>query len=76
MTVKQLKKELATIPEDYLVILSADEEGNGYMPLRELNVANYKNGEIGLSELTEELRNSGLSEEDVLDGSPAIVLFP
>ena len=30
MKVKELIKELKTIPEDYEVVLSSDEEGNNY----------------------------------------------
>ena len=33
MTVKELKQEIESLPDDMLVILQKDAEGNGYSPL-------------------------------------------
>ena len=72
--------ELITILQqhpDYDVILSQDSEGNGFGPLTEAQVSGYeaKNREVGLLELTPELKRQGYTEEDVR-GKPAIILWP
>lgn len=42
MTVKQLIAELRKFKPDAEVVLSRDEEGNGFSPLREVCVGNYE----------------------------------
>lgn len=37
MTVKELKEKLKNYPDDMLVIVQKDAEGNGYSPLNGLN---------------------------------------
>ena len=83
MTIKELITELQAIEnQDRLVIIQRDPEGNGYMPLTGVwATANYSpyspsQGEAGIEKLTPELRSNGYSEEDVNDGTPAVVLQP
>jgi len=71
-------KELVRTSPEHIIVLSSDEEGNSYSPLRgiETNVM-YNDGEIGLESLTEDLKEQGYSEEDVMiDGKKAIILSP
>jgi predicted DNA-binding ribbon-helix-helix protein len=42
MTVKQLIAELRKFAPDAKVVLSTDEEGNGFSPLREVCCGNYE----------------------------------
>lgn len=85
MKVKDLIKLLQGYDGESIVIMSQDEEGNGYSPLANIStcndvtvyVANNSwSGEVGLAELTDELRDVGYGEDDVLDGVPCIVLWP
>jgi hypothetical protein len=77
MTIKQLIEELAAYEPDRLVVLSRDEEGNGYLPLAQIDSAKFHDGEIGLEELTPELEKQGYSDEDVMKrGKRAVVLYP
>lgn len=85
MTVGELKKELEGVPEDTIVVMSRDGEGNSYSPLYDVN-DNYNylpdstySGEIGLRELTEDDISMGYDEEDLMDDEdaiPALVLWP
>ena len=81
VTVKQLIEELQKQDPGRVVILQKDSEGNGYSPLAALEPLSYLaettwSGEVGLEVLTDALREDGYGEEDVLDGMPALVLFP
>ena len=82
MKVKELKKLLEKVDDDYIVIMAKDAEGNGFSPLAELGdsycyLANSTwSGEIGFKTLTLELIKEGYSEEDIIDGEPALVLWP
>jgi len=71
-------KELVRVSPEHIVVLSSDEEGNSYSPLRGIYTNNmYNEGEIGLETLTEDLKKQGYSEEDVMiDGQKAIVFSP
>ena len=70
MNVKELRDRLAELPDDTLVVLSSDEEGNSYSTVRaviENNVfmdEGYGRGYILLKELTDDLRRQGYTEED------------
>lgn len=71
MKVKDLIKVLKELPEDAIVVLSSDEEGNSYSPLASYNT-NYMyipdsdwSGEIKIKELTPELIKHGYTEEEV-----------
>lgn len=77
MTVKQLINDLSKCDPNSIVILSQDEEGNGFSPLADVdNLKNYCEGEIGLRELTPKLKNMGYTKEDLLKGEKAVVLWP
>lgn len=76
MTVGDLKDLLQNVDRRLLVILASDAEGNSYSPLDEATAGNYADGEVGLEKLTEEDKKNGYGEEDVLNGAPAIVLYP
>lgn len=54
MTVKQLRESLANIPDDVVLILQKDDEGNGYRYMRGIDYAvppnpdaNFYSGEYG-----------------------------
>lgn len=76
MNVKQLIKRLEKFDPDMLVVMSTDSEGNGFDTLTSIETHSYKDGEIGLLELTPELKERGYTNEDVLIGKPAVVLWP
>lgn len=82
MTVEQLIKKLEKIEnKKRIVVMSRDAEGNGYSPLSGFWEASYKaettwSGEVGLEKLTKADEKAGYSEEDVLKGTPALVLTP
>lgn len=81
MTVKELIEELKKEDGDRIVVLQKDAEGNGYSPYEECYTAAYVAettwyGEVGLEELTDDFRQQGYGEEDVLDGQPALILRP
>lgn len=76
MKIKDLKKALEGIDEETLVVLSRDEEGNGYGVLSVVNQNTYKDGEIGFAKLTPELEKQGYTEEDLLEGELAVVFYP
>ena len=77
MTVKELKAKLKGVPDDTLVVLSCDAEGNSYTEADDTSLMNYNDGKIGFKEITMELFGQGYTQEDVmLDGKPAIILWP
>jgi len=41
MTVRELREALAGLPDDMLVVMSRDAEGNGYSPLVETSESMY-----------------------------------
>jgi hypothetical protein len=80
MTVKELIEVLTRLNQDAIVVLSKDSEGNYCSPLSDVETANYAadsptSGEIGLIELTPDAIEHGYTEEDVIDGVPAVVLL-
>lgn len=85
MTIKELREAIAELPDDMLVVMSKDGEGNGYSPLSGVDQSMYRadstwSGEIAIAALTDEAREQGYSDEDVgtkEDGyEPAVVLWP
>jgi len=81
MTVKELIEQLKKEDPDRLVIMAKDPEGNGYSPLSDFWSGAYRAettwfGEVGLESLTDEYRKQGYTEEDVIDGVPALILTP
>lgn len=65
-----------------LVVLSRDEEGNGFSELEdvatEMNFAkDGSDGCIGYRKLTPKLEKMGYTEDDIMEyGKPCIVLWP
>ena len=81
MTVKELIVLLQEEDQDRIVVMSKDAEGNYYSPLDDMHACAYRAettwyGEVGLEELTEEDKENGYTEEDVIDGEKAIRLWP
>jgi len=76
ITVAQLIEDLKLQDPSRIVVLSKDAEGNNYAPLHAIDTASYSDGEIGLEKLTKEDEESGYTEEDVVEGKPAVVLWP
>ena len=81
MKVKELIEILSKCNPDADVVLSRDEEGNGYGSLSdvslEYNWDGEYNAEIGLKELTPDLIKGGYEEEDTMpDGLDCVVLWP
>ena len=88
MTVGELKEVLNDCPDDTIIVMSSDGEGNSYSPLAGYNT-DYMyvpdstwSGEIKLKELTPELEAQGYGEDDTYnadydeDAVPALVLWP
>jgi hypothetical protein len=78
MNKSELIKLLNDIEGDPIIVLSRDAEGNGFNKLSDIELSSYDHStrEIGLIELTDDLRKEGYSEEDVLEGERAVVLWP
>jgi hypothetical protein len=81
MNVKKLKKLLNNFNDEDIIILQKDSEGNGYSPLCDIYEGSYEedtpwSGEVGLRELTDELKEKGYAEEDVASGVNAVILCP
>jgi len=78
MKVKDLIKHLSKANPDATVILSHDSEGNSFSPLLIVSKDNnrYSDGEMGLDHLTKDLKEQGFTEEDLLEGEEAVVLWP
>jgi hypothetical protein len=81
MTVQELINELQLLDPDSDVILSSDPEGNDFLLLSDFTVGAYiEDGyylDVGIYELTDELRQQGYEEGDVVEnGKPAVILWP
>lgn len=80
ITAGKLIELLKDFDPELPVMLSRDQEGNGFSPLDELGQSRFcidgYSIETGIDELTEELEEDGFSEEDVIDGPKCIVLWP
>jgi len=81
MTVKELIEFLSRHDPDRIVIMAKDAEGNGYSPLSDGWIGRYRadttwSGDVGLERLTPQLKKDGYSQEDVIDGDPALILCP
>ncbi len=76
MLVKELIEELKNYPQDALVVLSRDIEGNGYLPLYEIRLGSFYESEFGL--LPEQLGTKGYedyTEEDTFPKGVKSVCF-
>jgi hypothetical protein len=78
MRVNELIEKLKLADQEAIVVLSRDGEGNGYSPLYTVEInMKYHDGEVKFRELTQKLKDSGYSEEDVATkGREAVVLWP
>ncbi len=87
MKVKELREIIKDLPDDMLVVVSKDAEGNSITPLAEADADNnryiqYKDdwdGEVRLKELRPENEERGFTDEDVdvdNEGEDALVLWP
>lgn len=79
MTVAELRAKLLNVPDDALVILSRDTEGNGFSTLEEVvtgQVFDEEGDSLHFPELTPELVSLGYGEDDVGEGDPCVVLWP
>lgn len=84
MTVQELREMLDGLPDNMLVVLQKDAEGNGYSPLSGVDSVNcvYRaestfGGKVGYAVLTEELAKAGYDADDVFgDGVLCVVFCP
>jgi hypothetical protein len=70
MTVGELKKLLQNVPDERMVILSGDSEGNKFSPLYEVSA------EDDLRYAADNSWSGELIGEDEGEGTPAIALWP
>lgn len=78
MNVGQLKAELAEYPDDMQIILSQDEEGNGFSPLYDVAESMWA-GEYDQTYVPDEfIGTQGYTEEDRApeDAVKVLVLWP
>jgi hypothetical protein len=63
INVKEFKERLKDVPDDYIVVMSSDAEGNNYSPLYELDKVMYvpENSYMGTisSIIRKKLKNFG-----------------
>lgn len=81
MNVGQLIDQLQELDPSLLVVMSCDEEGNGFGEVREVQSDNRifndeDDGSVGYAALTPELEESGYTEDDIYEGAPCVVLWP
>jgi len=81
MNVKELIELLSKEDQDAIVIIAKDSEGNRYSPFSAMEYSAYLadstwSGSVGLLTLTPENIADGYSEEDLIGGEPAVVLYP
>ena len=81
MNVKELKETLANYPDDMLVVMSSDEEGNGFNELYDVAESmwfdhGYGDGQTYV--LDKYIGTLGYTEEDRAPSGavPALVLWP
>jgi len=80
MNVGELKEMLSDFPDETIIILQKDGEGNGFSPLSDIYEGAYVpdstwSGEVMLLKLTDELIKEGFTEEDVADDGQHAVIF-
>lgn len=82
MSVRELISLLEKCDPDRPVILQKDAEGNGYSPLSIVDDncswvgRNGWSGDVGILNLTDDLKARGFDDSDVLEGVPCVVLAP
>ena len=77
MKASKLIKILEKLDPDTEVVLQGDAEGNSHMALFSYwkGLFNKNNGEVGYSKLTKDMEKQGYTEEDIIEGKPAIFLW-
>lgn len=78
MTVAELIGHLEKFPGDLEVMTAIDAEGNGYNPLYYhpiLSKWDEDSQMMGIVELTDELRASGYTEEDIPENGKIVVVL-
>ena len=73
MTVKQLIEILNTFPQDSLVVMSGDGEGNNFSPLEDIAKYRYVAKTTWRGDIYDTTCVDGTNEEK---GVPAIVFWP
>jgi hypothetical protein len=81
MTVRELIEALADEDPNREVIMAKDGEGNSYSPLSSYWTGAYYadstwSGKAGLEAITDEDREAGFDEADIVQGKPALILCP
>lgn len=87
MTVNELIATLVQLQAEghgaNIVVIAKDGEGNNYSPLADVDESHVYmadstwSGDIGYAALTDELREMGYTDDDVMaDGKPALILWP
>lgn len=79
MTVSELIVALSTLEPDRVVVVSRDEEGNGYQAVRQLDTGMFHEGEFKMEakDLTPEKIAKGYGEGDVsTEGQKCVCLWP
>lgn len=76
-TVASLVRILSELDQHRVVVLQRDPEGNGYGLMYDFWYgAMDSSGNVGLDELDETAKLSGYNEEDLVQGTPVLVLTP
>jgi hypothetical protein len=77
-TVKELIEILSDLPDDSVVVLQRDSEGNGYSPLAGGEAAKYRpeNTYSGEVPCQEDIEGGEYEEEDVAKMLDCVVLWP
>jgi hypothetical protein len=79
ITKAELIEMLKEYADDNVIVLSIDEEGNGFNLLRDVTADVYCDGETYIRELTDELKARRFNEDDLCpyeDGVNCITLWP
>jgi hypothetical protein len=73
MTIKDLAALLATLPQDALVVVASDSEGNGFSPFYKLTTGRYVEYSSGESEFHESGDRDDAEDEDAVE---AVCVWP
>jgi hypothetical protein len=76
LTVSKLKALLAELPDDALVVLSRDGEGNGFSPLADTSTGKYEPEQPWFGEFHEAPTHPARDEQPAEDALDAVCLWP
>lgn len=80
VTVRKLIAMLETQDPDRIVVVTNDAEGNSFAPLASIVAGAFRatrdGGEFGIDALDDNLEELGYTEDDIVDGEPAVCLWP